>query len=117
MAANGYGWGEGQPAVGRAAVGPHPATLRPREPPDKDKDPPPMGDGSDNLLLRDRWNMEFHKNPTKAEEIAEQAKQEAKMEATIVKRHPDVAVRGAANAGLPRGRGHSLGGGEEGAAR
>jgi len=40
---------------------------------------------TDDILLRDMWNMELHKFPTEVEDIAEQAKQEAKMEATISK--------------------------------
>eukprot|EP00930_Biecheleria_cincta_P103951 TRINITY_DN9605_c0_g4_i1.p1 TRINITY_DN9605_c0_g4~~TRINITY_DN9605_c0_g4_i1.p1 ORF type:complete len:4232 (-),score=759.91 TRINITY_DN9605_c0_g4_i1:457-13152(-) len=37
------------------------------------------------ILLRDMWNMELHKFPSDVEDIGEQAKQEAKMEAIIEK--------------------------------
>ncbi|CAL1157217.1 unnamed protein product [Cladocopium goreaui] len=37
------------------------------------------------LLLRDMWTLELYKHPQEVEEIGEQAKQEAKMEATIAK--------------------------------
>merc|ERR1711915_519808 len=40
---------------------------------------------SDSILLRDMWNMELHKFPDIVEETAEQAKQEAKMEKTLLK--------------------------------
>lgn len=39
---------------------------------------------NDSILLRDMWNMELHRFPTEVEDIGEQSKQEAKMEATIL---------------------------------
>merc|ERR1740129_342350 len=37
------------------------------------------------LLLRDMWNMELHRFPSEVEDIGEQARQEAKMETTLLK--------------------------------
>ncbi|CAJ1331853.1 unnamed protein product [Effrenium voratum] len=42
---------------------------------------------TNDLLLRDMWTLELYKHPLEVEEIGEQAKQEAKMEATIAKLH------------------------------
>jgi len=40
---------------------------------------------SNDILLRDMWNLELHKFPDVVEDTADQAKQECKMEATIKK--------------------------------
>jgi len=40
---------------------------------------------SEDILLRDMWNMELHKFPDAVEDTADQAKQEAKMEITLNK--------------------------------
>lgn len=37
------------------------------------------------ILLRDMWNLELHKNPDFVEDTADQAKQEMKMENTLKK--------------------------------
>ena len=38
---------------------------------------------TDDTLLRDLWTMELHRHPNDVNDIAEQAKQVAKMEATV----------------------------------
>merc|ERR1719506_1704282 len=40
---------------------------------------------TNDITLRDMWNMELHKAPEAVEEITDQAKQEAKMEVTLAK--------------------------------
>ena len=41
------------------------------------------------ILLRDMWNLELHKNPDFVEDTADQAKQEMKMENTLKKLQKD----------------------------
>ena len=42
-------------------------------------------EATDGILLRDLWAMELHRHPNDVNDIAEQAKQVAKMEATVAR--------------------------------
>lgn len=45
----------------------------------------PTHHSAEDILLRDMWNLELHKNPDFVEDTADQAKQEMKMENTLKK--------------------------------